>query len=73
MLSSVKTQPRMWLLSFDFVLNILQCPHRESYAEKLCEAQVVIFQPEDVLFLASAKNQSGPGDTSLTQVAPLQK
>lgn len=51
MLSSVKTQPRMWLLSFDFVLNILQCPHRESYAEKLCEAQVVIFQPEDVLFL----------------------
>lgn len=63
----------MWLPSFDFILNILQCPHRESYAEKLCEARVVIFQPEDVLVLANAKNQSGPGDISLTQVAPLQK
>lgn len=41
MLDSVKTQPKMHLLSFDFILSIPQCSHRGS---KLFETRDVIFE-----------------------------
>lgn len=55
-LGFVKTETKMWLFSPDFILNIPQCSYRGSNAEKLCEAQDVIFQPRMPLFLANAKS-----------------